>query len=79
LIYLHADLRPHYPQVKMGLLPLTYKRPSYVPRDDARLSQSSLGEQEKTSLRSGKSGASSGIPNALTFDKIVGGGTCPVS
>ncbi len=64
----------------MGLLPLTYKRPSYVSDKDraGRESRASSLAEEKSSLRSGKSGASSGIPNTITFDKLMGGVTCPV-
>jgi hypothetical protein len=62
----------------MGRLPLTYTRPAYVPKEEFRQSQVSLSGQEKTSLRSGKSGVLAGVPNELSFDKIVNGGTCPV-
>ncbi|KAI0384356.1 hypothetical protein F5Y04DRAFT_293292 [Hypomontagnella monticulosa] len=63
----------------MGLLSLTYQRPDYVEKEQLRRDNSSLSENEKsdTSLRSGRSGASSGIPDALTFDRIISGGTCP--
>lgn len=62
----------------MGLLALNYSRPAYVSKEVCRQSQASSGEQEKTSLRSGKSGVSSGVPNSLSFENIIGGGTCPV-
>ncbi len=62
----------------MGLLPLTYRRPAYVSKEEYRLSQTSLDDQGKTSLRSGKSGVSAGIPDALSFDQIISGATCPV-
>ena len=62
----------------MGLLSLTYKRPSYVSDHDFRLSQSSFGEKEKASLRSGEAGVKGGIPSALTFEKVMSGMTCPV-
>lgn len=57
----------------MGFLSLGYRRPARV--DQHRQSLDSTDE----SLRSGSSGASAGIPAALTFDKILDGGTCPVS
>lgn len=31
------------------------------------------------SVKSGRSGGSNGIPDSLTFDRIMNGGTCPVS
>jgi hypothetical protein len=64
----------------MGLLPLSYHRPAYIGKESFRGSQLSL-DQEKSnaSLRSGRSGNSQGIPDALAFDKIMSGGTCPVS
>lgn len=60
---------------------LSYRRPRHV--DDASLIRSeshASGEtnREGSSLRSGQSGASVGVPEALTFDKIISGGTCPV-
>ncbi|KAI8627841.1 hypothetical protein F5Y19DRAFT_465484 [Xylariaceae sp. FL1651] len=63
----------------MGLLPLNYRRPDFVDKDELRRSESSADSDEKSnaSLRSGRSGASSGIPDALTFEKIINGGTCP--
>ena len=61
---------------------LNYRRPPHV--DSARASLSgeekvkSIGE----SVDSGRSGSSStvsfGIPEALSFDRILSGGTCPV-
>lgn len=65
----------------MGLLPLTYRRPEYVDKHEFRRSESGAESDEgrSVSLESGRSGTSSGIPNALTFDKIMNGGTCPVS
>lgn len=63
----------------MGLLPLTYTRPSYVSHEKFRNSLVSLGKDDKASLRSGKSGVSSGIPNNLSFEKIISGTTCRVS
>ncbi|KAK0717138.1 hypothetical protein B0T26DRAFT_740669 [Lasiosphaeria miniovina] len=62
----------------MGMIPLHYRRPSFVEKTMMGDSQSSLedGDGER-SLRSAKSGNLSGIPEALSFDKIVDGGTCP--
>ena len=55
---------------------LTYQRPPYV-----RSSRSSFQTQESTKAESFSSGTSCpyGIPDALSFDKIISGGTCPVS
>ncbi|KAI1398584.1 hypothetical protein F4819DRAFT_489443 [Hypoxylon fuscum] len=63
----------------MGLLSLTYRRPEYVEKKQFQRSNSFLSESEKsdTSLKSGRSGASNGIPDALSFDRIMSGGTCP--
>lgn len=70
----------------MGLLPLTYTRPKRVDQrsyrsNSASSSGDSLSDGEKTdgSVNSGFSGFSSGIPDSLAFDKIIDGGTCPVS
>lgn len=54
---------------------LTYKRPSHVD------SSSSSFQTEKGSARDSvdsKFSCPYGIPDALSFDKIVNGGTCPV-
>jgi hypothetical protein len=58
---------------------LSYRRPSHV-----SLSAESLnGEQKQKSINesmvSGSSGMSHGIPEALSFDRIIAGGVCPVS
>ncbi|KAJ3557324.1 hypothetical protein NPX13_g9951 [Xylaria arbuscula] len=65
----------------MGLLPLTYRRPDYVSETTFKRNESTvqLDEKADASVRSGRSGAPAGIPDALTFDKIINGGTCPVS
>lgn len=57
---------------------LTYRRPPYAG------SSASLGENEKarsigeSTVGSQGSGMSFGIPDALSFDRIINGGTCPV-
>ncbi|KAI1423435.1 hypothetical protein F5Y12DRAFT_716388 [Xylaria sp. FL1777] len=63
----------------MGLLPLNYRRPSYVSKDDFGRNNNDAQSDGKVdaSLKSGRSGLSSGIPEALAFDKIINGGTCP--
>ncbi len=59
---------------------LTYRRPPHV--DSARASiagdvkPKSVGE---ASIDSQGSGSAFGIPDALSFDRIIAGGTCPVS
>lgn len=59
---------------------LTYRRPPHV--DSATRS---LNGDEKTksvgeSVSSGSTiSVSQGIPDALSFDRIIAGGTCPVS
>jgi len=62
----------------MGLLPLTYSRPSFVSNEKFRLSQASLASTDKSSLKSGSPGIPSGVPDGLSFDNIMGGATCPV-
>jgi hypothetical protein len=61
--------------------PITYRRPAQVSRPSS--TSSVLGEvKEKSihdSVRSGSSGMSQGIPEALSFDRIIAGGVCPVS
>ncbi|KXJ93766.1 hypothetical protein Micbo1qcDRAFT_201723 [Microdochium bolleyi] len=59
----------------MGLLPLSYRRPAFVDKQQFRQSYTSL--DEKGSVHSGHSASSAGIPDALAFDKIINGGTCP--
>ena len=60
---------------------LTYRRPPHV--DSTRSSviddekRQSIGDSTVTS--EGSSSVSFGIPDALSFDRIITGGTCPVS
>ncbi|KAK1992995.1 hypothetical protein LX36DRAFT_714958 [Colletotrichum falcatum] len=67
----------------MGLLPLTYRRPVYVnsSADESSSDVSDSGDEKRSSvsssMRSGKCGNIPGIPESLTFDKIITGGTCP--
>ena len=63
---------------------LAYRRPPHV--DSARASvvgdekTRSIGEASMDTQTSGASGGMSfGIPDALSFDRIITGGTCPVS
>lgn len=60
------------------VLSLSYRRPAYINDDDCRASISTEKSSPGESIRSGSSCAY-GIPEALSFDKIVSGGTCPVS
>ena len=65
----------------MKLFSLAYTRPKRIETSSIR-SESDFGsEQEKSdgSVKSGRSGYSAGIPDSLTFEKIINGGTCPVS
>ncbi|UKZ60556.1 uncharacterized protein TrAtP1_001828 [Trichoderma atroviride] len=55
---------------------LRYRRPKKVDPETCRQARKSL-EESEGSVRSGLSGASSGIPDALSFDRIINGGTCP--
>jgi hypothetical protein len=60
--------------------PLTYRRPERV--SPASSAASISGETKQKSLHdsthSGSSGMSHGIPEALSFDRIISGGVCPV-
>ncbi|PIB01700.1 hypothetical protein CB0940_02014 [Cercospora beticola] len=57
---------------------ITYRRPSKV---QASSSDSINGDEKQKSINesieSGNSGMSHGIPAALSFDRIIAGGTCP--
>lgn len=55
---------------------LTYRRPPHVASSNASLN----GEEKTRSIggASQSSGLSYGIPDALSFDRIISGGTCPV-
>jgi hypothetical protein len=57
---------------------LAYRRPSRV---SSRESLSGAEKQKSIdeSIKSGSSGMSHGIPDALSFDRIIAGGVCPVS
>ncbi|KAF2829913.1 hypothetical protein CC86DRAFT_177669 [Ophiobolus disseminans] len=59
--------------------PLTYRRPERVPRPSSSSSISGETKQRSIhdSIRSGSSGTSHGIPEALSFDRIIAGGVCP--
>ncbi|KAK0655808.1 hypothetical protein B0T16DRAFT_319899 [Cercophora newfieldiana] len=72
----------------MGLLPLNYRRPSYVPGTSRTMSDDQIsvgsggsgsadGEKSSGSLRPTRSATVMGVPDALGFDKIIEGGTCP--
>lgn len=56
---------------------LQYRRPKKVDPETYRQARKSL-EEGEGSVRSGLSGASFGIPEALSFDRIINGGACPV-
>ena len=49
---------------------LNYRRPAHKDVDTKSIDDS---------IRSGMSSTSTGIPDALSFDRIIQGGTCPVS
>lgn len=58
------------------VLSLNYRRPARVSSD-----RSSVDTEKSDKVESISSGSSCpyGIPDALSFDKIISGGTCPVS
>jgi hypothetical protein len=57
--------------------PLTYRRPAHVDSSSAS-NNGSRPASVRESVRSGNNSISSGIPDALSFDRIISGGTCPV-
>lgn len=69
----------------MGLLSLTYRRPTYVERppsmdgDQVSIGSGSADGEQLGSVKSSTSSTIAGIPAALSFDRIIDGGTCPVS
>ncbi len=64
----------------MGLLSLKYTRPPYVEKDAVSQTSSSGSSLKKDSQDlSERPSSQQGVPDALAFDKIINGGTCPVS
>ncbi|KAI9838960.1 MAG: hypothetical protein M1819_004168 [Sarea resinae] len=55
---------------------LAYRRPPHVNSSDSSVSGNKVGSIGE-SYRSGSSSLSYGIPEALAFDRIISGGTCP--
>jgi hypothetical protein len=77
--FLHFNNRDLCNSLEM-VYALTYRRPAHVPAS----SRGSVNGSEKTgsiheSITSGSSGSSHGVPDAISFDRIIDGGTCPVS
>lgn len=58
---------------------LNYRRPSHVGSSAESLNGEAKQKSINESITSGSSGMSHGIPEALSFDRIIAGGTCPVS
>lgn len=56
------------------VLSLTYRRPARVSRDSVNTGRSGAAESTNSGLS-----CPFGIPDALSFDRIINGGTCPVS
>ncbi|KAK4991263.1 hypothetical protein LTR66_006595 [Elasticomyces elasticus] len=56
---------------------LSYRRPSFVSSSRDSMSGTEKQKSINDSINSCTSGASRGIPEALSFDRIVAGGTCP--
>jgi len=60
---------------------LGYRRPARVSRASSSRDSVNGIEKQKSideSIKSSSSGMSHGIPEALSFDRIIAGGTCPV-
>lgn len=60
---------------------LKYRRPSHASRTSVKDSLSGEAKQASIneSVQSDRSAMSNGIPEALSFDRIIAGGVCPVS
>jgi hypothetical protein len=69
-------------------LPLTYTRPKHV--NSGSINQDRVSEDgseagqtafssSNGSIKSGRTTLPAGIPESLSFDKIINGATCPVS
>lgn len=58
------------------VLSLNYRRPAHVSSSRTSLDSEKGGPVESISSTSS---CPYGIPDALSFDKIISGGTCPVS
>ncbi|WPG97622.1 Hypothetical protein R9X50_00040200 [Acrodontium crateriforme] len=56
---------------------LSYRRPSHRTSSCESLSGEDKQKSINESIESGSSTVSSGIPDALSFDRIIAGGTCP--
>lgn len=63
----------------MGLLSLKYRRPAKQPIGRSLPDESQEESLDDQSWQTVPSYSSASIPDALTFDKIIEGGTCPVS
>lgn len=61
----------------MGFLGLGYRRPA-AQSEGSHNSQESLESFNDDSWRTVQSFSPTGIPEALSFDRIIEGGTCPV-
>jgi hypothetical protein len=57
---------------------LSYRRPSRVSDESSITSSNEKRSSRDGSYLSGTSSSIKGIPEALSFDRIIAGGTCPV-
>jgi len=60
------------------VLSLSYRRPSHVSSSAASLSGDEKQRSLDDSLSCGSGPYAAGIPEALSFDRIIAGGVCPV-
>lgn len=72
---------PHrYTSVSRSMVySITYRRPSHVDSASRSLNGDEKVMSIDESVRSGSTTLPGGIPDALAFDRIIAGGTCPVS
>ncbi|KAF2017355.1 hypothetical protein BU24DRAFT_149030 [Aaosphaeria arxii CBS 175.79] len=57
--------------------PINYRRPARVTSSNASISGAEKQKSINESVKSGSSSMSHGIPEALSFDRIIAGGVCP--
>ena len=58
---------------------LTYRRPAYVSSSRSSVNGAEKPKSLNESVSSGSTYVAFGIPDALSFDRVISGGTCPVS
>ena len=57
---------------------LSYRRPAYVSSSRSSVNGSEKPASIGASFHSNSTACQAGIPDALSFDRVISGGTCPV-